>query len=117
MPRVVHFEISADQPVRAAEFYEKVFDWKINKWDGPQEYWLAVTGADGTPGINGGILKGGGGTVNSIEVDSIDDFVAKTTASGGKVAMPKFEIPGVGHMAYCLDTEGNTFGLFQPHKK
>jgi predicted enzyme related to lactoylglutathione lyase len=27
--------------------------------------------------------------------------------------MPKFAIPGIGWQAYCLDTEGNLFGIHQ----
>ena len=53
MPRVVHFEIHADDPQRAANFYQNVFGWQINKWEGPEDYWLVTTGADNEPGING----------------------------------------------------------------
>ena len=35
MSRVIHFDIEADDPQRAAEFYTKVFGWKISKWEGP----------------------------------------------------------------------------------
>jgi predicted enzyme related to lactoylglutathione lyase len=38
MPRVVHFEIAANDPDKAAAFYQEVFGWKITKWEGPQEY-------------------------------------------------------------------------------
>lgn len=31
MPRVVHFEIPADDPGRAVKFYESVFGWQIQK--------------------------------------------------------------------------------------
>ena len=117
MLRPVHFEIGADKPDRAVEFYKKVFDWQITKWDGPQDYWLVMTGTEGTPGINGAIMKRDGGTVNSIEVESVDDFVARSTSAGGTVEVPKMEIPGVGFIAYCKDTEGNLYGLFQPMKK
>ena len=34
MPRVVHFEIAADDPDKAAAFYQEVFGWKIVKWEG-----------------------------------------------------------------------------------
>ncbi len=44
MPRPVHFEISADDPERALHFYQAVFGWKSQKWDGPQDYWLISTG-------------------------------------------------------------------------
>lgn len=33
MPRVQHFEISANDPEKLAAFYEKVFGWKITKWE------------------------------------------------------------------------------------
>ncbi|MBI2869024.1 MAG: VOC family protein [Chloroflexi bacterium] len=115
MPRVVHFEIGADNPERAVKFYAQVFGWKIDKW-GPQDYWLVTTGPDSQPGINGGIVKRespGISTVNSVEVPSIDEFVDKATSEGGRVVMPKTPVPGVGYVAYCQDTEGNMFGLFQ----
>jgi predicted enzyme related to lactoylglutathione lyase len=34
MPKVIWFEIPADDPERAIKFYEDVFGWKIEKWDG-----------------------------------------------------------------------------------
>ena len=54
MPRVIHFEIHAEDPKRATEFYERVFDWRIKKWEESAEYWLVTTGEDKKPGINGG---------------------------------------------------------------
>jgi|GEM_PF-6830126 len=33
LPKVVHFEIPAENPERA-DFYKKVFGWKIEKWMG-----------------------------------------------------------------------------------
>ena len=55
MPRVVHFELPADDPQRAVGFYEKVFGWTITKWEGPFDYWLVTTGSDDELGINGAI--------------------------------------------------------------
>ena len=55
MPRPIHFEIPADRPERAIAFYEQVFGWRFQKWEGPTPYWLVQTGADG-PGIDGGLL-------------------------------------------------------------
>jgi predicted enzyme related to lactoylglutathione lyase len=116
MPRVVHFEISADDPQRAVDFYVGVFGWEVTKWGGPKDYWLIKTGPDSEVGINGGLFKRMGpvGWVNSISVHSVDDYVAKVEAAGGKVAVPKMAIPGVGWLAYCIDTEGSVFGLHQP---
>lgn len=116
MPRVIHFEIPADDPERAVGFYTKVFGWKIEKWDGPTEYWLVTTGAEPEPGIDGGLgrrSEPGAGTENTIGVDSVDQAVEKVVAHGGKVLRPKSAVPGVGWLAYCEDTEGNRFGLMQ----
>ena len=115
MPRVIHFEFSADDPERAVRFYRDVFGWESSQWGGPMDYWLVKTGSDG-PGIDGGILRYQDKmprTINSIGVDSVDDYVEKITRSGGKIAKPKMTIPGVGYQAYFLDTEGNVFGVFQ----
>jgi len=116
MSRVIHFEVPADNPERAVDFYKKVFGWNFQKWDGPQEYWLVSTGPDTQPGINGGLLRRqhpGAGTCNTISVASLDQAVASVTQHGGKNVVPKMAIPGVGHLAYCSDTEGNVFGLLQ----
>jgi predicted enzyme related to lactoylglutathione lyase len=116
MSRVVHFELAADDPERAVGFYSKVFGWKITKWDGPEDYWLATTGESGEVGIDGAIMRRSDQmppVVNTIGVDSVDDTVAMITASGGQIVAPKMAIPGVGFLAYCQDTEGNTFGVMQ----
>jgi predicted enzyme related to lactoylglutathione lyase len=34
MPRISYLDFSADDPERAVNFYNKVFGWQINKWDG-----------------------------------------------------------------------------------
>jgi predicted enzyme related to lactoylglutathione lyase len=116
MSRVIHFEIPAAEPDRAAAFYGKVFGWKFDKWAGPMEYWMVTTGKDGEPGINGGMMKKPGGissTTNTIGVDSVDGAIAAVLRAGGKNIMPKTPIPTIGYFAYCEDTEGNVFGVMQ----
>ncbi len=121
MPRVVHFEIYADDPERAAKFYTSVFGWTIKKWEGPMDYWMVMTGKD-EPGIDGGMIKrqkpltGKDGVVAyvcTMGVDSVDQYTKKVTTQGGTVVQPKGPIPGVGWFAMCKDTEGNMFGLMQ----
>lgn len=116
MPRVVHFEIPADDPGRAIEFYRKVFGWKIDKWEGPFDYWLVTTGEEDEPGINGAIMSRGmdGIVKNAIAVDSVDECVQKIEAAGGKMSMKKSAIPGVGIIAEFKDTEGNISIILEP---
>ena len=126
MPRVVHFEIYADQPERAVKFYTKVFGWTVKKWEGPMDYWLLDTGKK-EPGINGAIMKREKpkagrcddviAYVCTIGVDSVDKYVPKIQANGGKITRPKSPIPGVGYFAECLDPEGNVFGIMHDDPK
>jgi uncharacterized protein len=115
-----YFEIQADDTNRAVRFYREIFGWKFDKIDGlPIEYWRIET-----TGPRGGLLKrpaktpppehGTNAFVCSMEVASFDDMAAKVTSHGGQVAMPKFAVPGVCWQGYFIDTEGNTFGIFQP---
>ncbi len=119
MPRVIHFEINADEPERAVKFYRDVFGWKVNKWEGPIEYWLINTGEENQPGIHGALMRRmnpSATTINTIDVPSVDDFTKRITNSGGKVISPKQAIPAIGYFAYCQDTEGNVFGVMQEDK-
>jgi len=115
MPRPVWFEIPADDPARAIKFYEEVFGWKITRFDGPLDYWVAETGTSDEPGTDGAIMpRSMGRSVRStINVPSIDDYMARVQAAGGKLLMPKVEISG-GMWAMCADTEGNEVCLMQP---
>src|SRR5258707_12365595 len=115
MSRVIHFEIPAVDPDRAAKFYQKVFAWKFDKWAGPMEYWMVTTGAEETPGINGGLMRNTNvkTTTNTVGVETVDGAIKAATGAGGKLVMPKTPIPGVGYLAYCEDTEGNRFRMMQ----
>jgi hypothetical protein len=121
MPRVIHFEIHADDPERAIKFYREVFAWEFTKWEGPQPYWLIKTGPDSQPGINGGLIprrcavdgQAVFAYVCTVDTPSVDESLQRALACGGTLAVPKMPIPGVGWLAYCKDTEGNIFGMMQ----
>jgi uncharacterized protein len=124
MGRVTHFEIHADDPERAAEFYKKLFGWGVTSWEGPLDYWLVDTGEEDKPGINGAIMRRMGSgpaedaAVNSfvctIEVDSIEDTERAVPEAGGEQVLPRQELPNVGKISYFKDTEGNIFGALEP---
>lgn len=116
MPRVIHFDISADDPERALRFYRDVFGWKAEKWKGPFDYWLIKTGEPNEAGIDGGLARrehAGDSITNIIDVASVAGVSARILASGGKIVQPKRTIPAVGYLAICQDTEGNVFAIMQ----
>lgn len=124
---IVHFEIHAENPSRAIRFYTDAFGWRFEKW-GEMDYWAVYTGRSDigegkTVGIDGGLLprKGGapvdGAAVNAfvitLDVDNIEAAMKKVVAAGGKQVVEKQEVGGMGWQAFCKDTEGNIFGLFE----
>ena len=118
MPRPVHFEMSFENADRIQAFYSKVFGWTFQKWgDDTMPYYLATTGADPEPGINGGLLlrQGGmpAGTTNTMGVESVDKAVETIKSAGGNIILEKMAVPGMGWVAYATDTEGNQFGVFE----
>ncbi len=115
MPRPIHFEIPVEDPDRAAAFYEKVFAWDIQKWEGAP-YWLVNSGPDSEPGINGALGQKSDEfavPVFVIGVDDIEAAMASVEEAGATIAVGKNPIPGVGYSAYFDDPEGNRMGLFQ----
>ena len=126
--RVVHFEIQAEDIERAKKFYGAVFEWEFPKWMEKPPYWGVMTAPmeSKEKGINGGLLQRpcpppalGQGTnafVCTVQVENFDEVAKKILAAGGKVAMPKFALPGMAWQGYFIDTEGNTFGLHQTDK-
>ncbi|MDQ3696691.1 MAG: VOC family protein [Gemmatimonadota bacterium] len=123
---IVHFEIPADQPERAAKFYRDLFGWEIKRFEasgeGGIEYWMVQTvptdaqGMPTRPGVNGGLMRRmapGQTPVNYIGVASVDEFVRKAEQLGAKVLMPKSPVPAMGWFAQLADTEGNVFAIWQ----
>ena len=121
---IVHFEIPADQPERAAKFYREMFGWNITRWENPGgiEYWMVetvATDAEGRPvrqGVNGGLMPRmypNQAPVNYIAVEDVDEAVAKAERLGAKVMMGKTPVPGMGWFAQLSDTEGNVIAVWE----
>ncbi len=122
---ICHFEIPADAPQRAAEFYRELFDWDIRSWDSADNnaeiQMIKTVPSDETgqpirPGVNGMIMKRQHPQqpfANYILVESVEEYGAKAVALGGQIVMPKTAVPGMGWFLYFMDTEGNILGLWQ----
>lgn len=113
--RVTHFEIPANDPEKSINFFREVFGWTFQKF-GNDDYWIAITGDEKTPGINGAIMKKRDPNqpiVNTIQVENLERHVLKIQTAGGKIVVPKMPVPGVGWLAYFTDLEGNIHGIWQ----
>jgi len=93
MSRVIHFEVHASNPQRAIAFYEKLLNWKFQKWEGPVDYWVISTGPKDQPGIDGGLVQRRGeidgqaviAYVCTVDVTNLDESVKAATANGGDI--------------------------------
>ena len=113
--RVVHFEIPSDNPEKTIAFFQTVFGWDFQKF-GMEDYWLATTGDENSRGINGALMKKKDPRqpiVNTILVESIDDYVQKIESAGGKIVVAKMSVPNVGYVAYFMDPDNNIHGIWQ----
>jgi len=119
---IVHFEIPADDVEKLRKFYGELFGWKIKKLPGPMEYYNMVTvpvdekGMPIRPGVNGGMMKKETPEqkpVNYIAVESVEEYSKKIEELGGKVIVPKQEVPGIGWWALALDPEENLFAILE----
>ena len=120
---IVHFEIPADDVEKLKKFYSLLFGWKIEKMPGQVEYYGIYTvpmdekGMPLRPGVNGGMMKKQNAehkAVNYIQVESVDEYMKKIESLGGRIVVPKMEVPGIGWWALALDPEGNQFAILQP---
>ena len=124
---IVHFKIPASNTEKLQKFYSGVSGWKIEKGSedvsGTMEYWLLGTVPVDKqmrplrPGVNGGMYKKTSPEmkpVNYISVENTDEYIEKIKKLGGKIIVPKQEVPQVGWTAIAIDPEGNQFGILQP---
>ena len=96
MPRPIHFEIPAENPERAMQFYSSVFGWKFNKWAGPMDYWVISTGQPGEPGIDGGLMPRRDPNqpcVNTVGVANIDESLQAIGRAAGSAWCPRWRSP------------------------
>jgi uncharacterized protein len=109
---ITHIDIPVDDMERAKGFYSRAFGWSIAGPPGFEDYpmWRAPNQISG-----GGFGQRGGKLLTPrsyIEVDSIDDTLAKIVELGGKVVQEKTEITPTSWWAAFEDTEGNQLGLY-----
>lgn len=111
--KIVHFELPATDASRAKEFWGSLFGWTFADAGMPgMEYSLTDAGGPPAGAIYPSEDLAAQGPIVYFDTDDIDESIAKVRELDGQ-AEEKLQIPGVGWMARCHDTEGNRFSLFQ----
>ncbi len=113
--RPVHFEYQSPDPASSREFFVAALGWTFEQW-GDFPYWLATTGPNDQPGINGALLPSPDDqarTVITVDVPDISEALKRVSTAGGEMVVPIQDIPEVGQVAYCRDPQGIIFGVFE----
>jgi hypothetical protein len=119
---IIWCEIYVQDMERAKQFYEAVFEAKLEKLESPDtpiEMWAFPMSMD-TVGASGALVKmdgvpsGGSGTIPYFHCDEVAVESERVVKAGGKIHTPKMSIGQYGFMALIIDTEGNTIGLHMP---
>lgn len=116
---VVWFEIYVQDMARAKQFYERVFETKLEKLNAPgpeMEMWtfpsdMQQYGACGALVRMDGYPVGTTGTLVYFHCEDCAVEEKRVAACGGRVERSKFSIGEHGHIALVHDTEGNMIGL------
>ena len=110
---ITHIDIPVSDAGRAQEFYSNLFGWHIAEPPGFEGYpmWQAPNKISG-----GGLAPRSDGFTQPrsyVEVDSIEETLAKVTESGGAVVMDKQPISDTSWWAIFTDPDGNSIGLYE----
>ncbi|MGI5951843.1 MAG: VOC family protein [Brooklawnia sp.] len=110
---ITHIDIPVSNQDVSKQFYSTLFGWKFQEFPGFEGYpmWQAPNQ------ISGGGLAGpemGLDRVRSyVEVDSIDEVLAKVAENGGEVVTGKTPISDTSWFAVFNDPDGNQLGLYE----
>jgi uncharacterized protein len=110
---VIWAEIPVSDMARAKAFYAAVVGNPLTDQDGGPNP-ISVFASKST--VAGHIYPGkpaapGTGPTIHLGVDKVEDAMERVSANGGQIVSPIIEIPS-GRFTYCLDPDGNSFGVF-----
>lgn len=110
---ITHIDIPVSDLAAAQDFYSGLFGWQISAPPGFEDYpmWQAPNKISG-----GGLAPRDESFTQPrsyVEVDSIDETLAKVTESGGTVVLEKTPISETSWFAFFNDPDGNTIGVYE----
>ena len=108
--KLVHWEFPADDAGRASTFWGSLFGWDFEEYEGSGYHMTQSTEPGGALQTR---QEGQTGVTVYFDTDDVEAASEKVKSLGGTVLMPKSPVPSMGYFAICLDTEGNTFGLWE----
>ncbi len=110
---IVHVEIPAVDQQNTARFYKEVFGWDCGQSDETVPYTRFQSGS-----IGGGFTRlsgmyAPGEVLLYIDSDDLETDVQRIKSHGGKILMPRLDVPGFGSLALFIDPSGNRLALWE----
>jgi predicted enzyme related to lactoylglutathione lyase len=115
--KICYLEIPATDVKASADFYTKVFGWRVReRGDGALAFDDTAGAVSGT-WVRGRAPARDPGMVVYVMVDAIDVTLKKVAGAGGKTVTPRTAI-GSGSEAFAMlaDPAGNVIGIYQDGK-
>jgi predicted enzyme related to lactoylglutathione lyase len=112
--KIVHWELMGPDAAVLNSFYHDMFGWKGEEVPGFGGYTMIPAEDTGVAGaIGAGNEHMPSYQAIYIEVESIDEHLAKAEAMGARTAVPRTVIPGEVTFAIFHDPAGNLVGLVE----
>jgi predicted enzyme related to lactoylglutathione lyase len=111
------FQIQGPNGHALQQFYKQVFGWKMKAQPGGGDSMMVASEPGGIAGGVGTSQNHQPSVAVYVSVGDIDVLFGKIQRAGGRMAMPKTELPGgMGAIAGFSDPAGNWIGLWMPGK-
>jgi len=109
---VARFEITGANSKALRRFYGDLFDWEIKEGAKGSGFGVVQATSSGISGVIGPARGEPGHTTIYVEVDDLDEYLAKSERLGGKTVVPPTNVPGFNlAFASFADPDGNVVGL------
>jgi len=110
---ITHIDIPVGDMQQARAFYQTLFGWQIEEVPGYEGYpmWQAPNTISG-----GGLAprsEGFSQPRSYVEVDAIEEVLAKAVENGGRVVKDREPISDTSWWAIFEDPDGNQIGLYE----
>jgi predicted enzyme related to lactoylglutathione lyase len=96
-----HFAINATDVDAARRFYTATLGWGFSPWGPPGFFHVD----NGDPNVQGALQRR-----RELLPDDLPAVLRAARAAGGRVLAEPATIPGVGHLAWLADPDGNALG-------
>lgn len=116
MRPIVHVEIAAADSDAQKAFYSALLGWEINEVPMGDDftYTMFNTGTDTNVALSPvGEGMEPGDVLLYFRSDDLDADMARVSELGGKVILPRQEVPGFGALSMFLDPTGNRVAFWQ----